>query len=327
MYLYGRPVSAARRFVFRCGLFVPKIAKGMAVSMTKLKKAATPYLLLIPFLLIMGFIFMGGLVQAVVQSLGYMPVFNMTELTFEHYRRVLSDFRFLSSLQYTFYIALTSSVLSVVLGVFVAFLVHKARKGNRLSFSFIRIPIMIPHIVAIIMIFHIFFQTGILSRAAFSLGLIENANDFPLMIFDRGGAGIILLYLYKQIPFVMLMVYSISRNIDGKYYQVAENLGATPFQIMTKITLPLLAPTILSGFLFCFAFGFGAFEVPFLLGSPARQTLPILAFIEYRSPVIADRPAAMAINVIISVISLGLIWLYAKVLSALTKKGMEMGVG
>jgi len=293
--------------------------------MIKLKKIAAPYILLLPFLLIMGFVFIGGLIQAVVQSLGYLPTFGMDEISLEHYRRVLSDFRFVSSLQYTFYIAIISSVLSVVLGVFVAFLVHKTRKGNKLSFSLIRIPIMIPHIVVIVMIFHIFFQTGIISRFAFNLGIIQDANSFPLLIFDRSGIGIMLVYLYKQIPFVMLMVYSISRNIDGKYYEIAENLGATPLQVMTRVTMPLLAPTILSGFLFCFAFGFGAFEVPFLLGSPARNTLPILAFFEYNSPVIADRPGAMAINVIISIISLALIILYSKVLGSLTKRGLEAG--
>ena len=291
----------------------------------RLRQRITPYLLLVPFLLIMGLIFVGGLIQAVVQSLGHLPAFGMDEFTLEHYRRVLTDFRFLNSLRYTFYIALTSSILSVILGVFVAFLVYKSRLGDKLSFSLYRIPIIIPHIVVIITVFHIFFQTGIVSRFAYSIGLIDSAHDFPLLIFDRTGAGIMLVYLYKQIPFVALMVFTISRNLDRKYFQVAENLGASPFHIMTRITFPLLAPTILSAFLITFAFGFGAFEVPYLLGSPARHTLPILAFIDYRSPVLADRPAAMAINVIVSAMSLLMIWLYSRVLSVLTKRGMEGG--
>ena len=296
------------------------------LNTTKIKRLSKPYVLLLPFLLIMGFIFVGGLVQAVVQSLGYMPAFGMDEPTLDHYRRVLTDFRFVSSLQYTLYIALTSSLLSVILGVLVAFIVYKARRGNSISYSLLRVPILIPHIVVIIMVFHIFFQTGIVSRFAYALGIIDDANSFPLLIFDRSGIGIILVYLYKQIPFVMLMVFTISSNLDRKYFQVAENLGARPFQIMTRITLPLLAPTILSAFLITFAFGFGAFEVPYLLGSPARQTLPILAFIDYRSPVLADRPAAMAVNVIISVLSLFMIWLYVSVLNRLTRRGMEGGL-
>jgi len=274
----------------------------------------------------MGFIFAGGLIQAVVQSLGYLPAFGMDGISLAHYRQALTDPRFFSSLQYTFYIALTSSVLSVILGVFAAFLIHKTQSGNKLSYTFFRVPVIIPHIVAIIMIYHIFFQTGIVSRFAYSLGLIGSPNDFPLLIYDRGGAGILLVYLYKQIPFVALMVFSISRNLDKKYFQIAENLGATPFQIMYRITLPLLAPTILSAFLITFAFGFGAFEVPYLLSSPARHTLPVLAFIEYRSPSLTDRPAAMAINVIISAMSLFMIWLYVRALGLLTKRGMEAGI-
>ena len=286
----------------------------------------TPYLLLLPFLLIMCLIYLGGLVQAVIQSLGWLPAFGMDEISIEHFRRVFSDFRFISSISYTFYIALASSVISVLLGVIAAFIVHRSGRGNRVSFTLYRVPIAIPHIVVIIMIFHIFFQTGIVSRVAFALGIVESANDFPLMIYDRQGIGIMLVYLYKQVPFVALMVFTILRNLDKKYLQIAENLGAGPFQKLTRITLPLLAPTILSAFLITFAFGFGSFEVPFLLGSPARVTLPILAFAEYRSPVLADRPAAMAINVIISAISLFVIWLYVYLMGLFSKRGMEGGL-
>ena len=286
----------------------------------------TPYVLLIPFLLIMFMIFAGGLLQAVVQSLGYLPAFGMGDITLDHYRRVLTDFRFLSSLRYTFYIALTSSVLSVILGTLTAFVVHKTGRGNKISFSLLRMPVLIPHLVVVIMIFHIFFQTGIISRFAYHLGPAESAHDFPLLIYDRRGAGIMLVYLYKQIPFVALMVFAILRNLDRKYTQIAENLGAGPLRILTRVTLPLLAPTILSAFLITFAFAFGAFEVPYLLGSPARSTLPILTFIDYRSPVLADRPAAMALSVIISALSLMMIWLYARALSFFARRGMEGGL-
>ena len=288
-----------------------------------LRQRITPYLLLVPFLLIMCVIFVGGMVQAVVQSVGYLPAFGMDEVTLDHYRRVLADFRFLSSVRYTFHVALTSSLSSVIFGVLAAFLVHKARRGNKISFVLFRIPIIIPHLVVIIMIFHIFFQTGIVSRFAYSFGLIDSAHDFPLLIFDRHGIGIMLVYLYKQVPFVALMVFTILRNLDGKYVQIAENLGAGRRLILTRITLPLLAPTILSAFLITFAFGFGAFEVPFLLRSPARATLPILTFIDYRSPVLADRPAAMAISVIISALSLFMVWIYTRLLRFFTKRGME----
>jgi putative spermidine/putrescine transport system permease protein len=290
------------------------------------KQKLAPYVLVLPFVLIMAFIFAGGLYRAVVQSLGYMPAFGMHGYTLQYYRQVLGDTRFINSLVYTFYIAFVSSTLSVIMGVVVAFVVHKTRRGNKFSFTLYKIPIIVPHLVVIILVMHIFFQTGIISRLAFALGIIDDPINFPLLIYDRGGIGIMLVYLYKQIPFVVLTVFTVLRNLDRKYVQIAENLGASPFQTLTRVTLPLLVPAMLSAFLITFAFGFGAFEVPFILGSPAQRTLPLLAYYDYTSIILADRPIAMATNVIISVISLLLIWLYMRLVSFLTKRGLEGGI-
>ena len=271
----------------------------------------------------MGFIFVGGITQAIIQSLGYLPIFGMYDLTLQYYWQVLSSTRFLSSLQYTFYIAFVSAALSVILGVTVAFAIQKSRQGNKPSYTLYRIPIIMPHIVVVILVFNIFFQTGIISRVAFALGLLDSPHDFPLLVNDREGIGIMLVYLYKQVPFVALMAFTALRSLNSTFVQVAENLGATPLQILRRVTLPMLTPSMLSAFLITFAFGFGAFEVPFLLGSPARHTLPILAYIDYSSPVHGTRPPAMALSVIISAISFGLIWLYMLLLKLLSKRGLE----
>ena len=286
----------------------------------------TPYLFVLPFLAIMGFIFVGGITQAVLQSLGYLPVFGMYELTLRYYWQVFNDARFIDAIVYTLYIALVSSLLSVVLGVAVALVVWKLRKEGNVSFTFYKTPIIMPHIVVVMLIFNIFFQTGILSRVAFAIGIISSPHQFPLIVLDRGGIGIILVYLYKQIPFVAIIVLASLRSLNSPFEQIAENLGASWFITFTKITLPLLAPSILSAFLISFAFAFGAFEVPFLLGSPARHTLPVLAHIDYTSPVHAARPPAMALSVIISVISLTLIWLYLCMAKHLSKRGLEGGL-
>ena len=289
-------------------------------------KKLIPYILILPFLLIMALIFVGGIAQAAIQSLGYLPVFGMYDISFEHYLRLFRNPHFMLSLRYTFYIAFVSSTLSVILGVLVAFAVHHTKRGDKLSYSLYKIPIIIPHAVVIILIINIFFQTGILSRVMYALGMIDSAADFPLLIFDRAGIGIILTYLYKQVPFVALTVFVVLRGMNRKYTQIAENLGAGKLQIFLRVTLPMLAPTMLTAFLITFAFGFGAFEVPFLLGSPARQTLPILAYFDHRSPVLAARPSAMATNVTISLISLSLIWIYMRLAKALTKRGLEGGL-
>ena len=285
----------------------------------------TPYVLILPFLCMMGFIFAGGLLQAVVQSTGYMPVLGMYDVSLRYYVQLFQNARFMSSLWYTFYIAFVSAALSVAFGVLIAFAVDKSRSGDKLSYTMYKVPIIIPHLVVVILVIQIFFQTGIISRILFALGLIGGASDFPLLIYDRGGVGIILTYLYKQVPFVTLTVFTVLRNLNKKYVQVAQNLGASSFHTVWRVTLPLLAPSILSAFLITFAFAFGAFEVPFLLRSPARLTLPILAYFDYRSPVLAHMPAAMATSVTISVISLSFIVVYIWLMRFLTKRGIEGG--
>jgi len=289
----------------------------------KILKTITPYLLILPFVLIMLFIFLGGISQAILQSLGYLPVFGMDEITLSHYLQVFANSRFRSSLGYTIYIAFTSASLSVIFGVAIAFLVHDTKRGEKLAYTLYKTPIIIPHVVVVILIIQIFSQSGIISRGLFALGLLENALDFPLFINDRAGIGIILTYLYKQIPFVTLVVFTVLKKLNNTYVKIAQNLGASQFQILKQVLSPLLAPSILSSFLITFAFAFGAFEVPFLLGSPARVTLPILAYTDFRSPVLASRPTAMATSIVIAVIALGLILIYLRLFKRLTKQDLE----
>jgi len=286
-------------------------------------KRLAPYLLVAPFVLIMCFIFLGGIFNAAVQSLGYVPVFGMNELTLNYYRQVLGDSRFLISLGNTFSIAITSSLISVAMGTIIAFAINRIKPEPRLSSILYKAPIVLPHLVVVILVFYIFSQTGILSRFLFAMGVIDSPNRFPLLIYDKFSIGVMLVYLYKQIPFVSLTVFTVLKNIDKKYMQIAENLGARNWYTITRVTLPLLAPSILSAFLICFAFGFGAFEVPFILGSPSRLTLPVLAYYEHRSPTLASTPAAMVTNMVITFISLTLILLYTLLFRLLNKHGLK----
>jgi putative spermidine/putrescine transport system permease protein len=285
-----------------------------------------PYFLILPFLVIMTLIFIGGLVNGVIQSLGYLPMIGLKEITFKFYSEVLRDKEFLSSLSYTLYIALASSIISVIIGVFVAFLISKLKVDNQLSYNLYQSPIIIPHLVAVLVIFYIFSQTGIISRFMYAFGIVKDPSEFPLFVYDNKGIGIILVYLYKQIPFVTMTIYAVLKNLNKGLKEVAFNLGASKVQTLIYVILPLLAPSILSSFLITFAFDFGAFEVPFLLGSPGKITLPVKAYIDYMNPDFAFRPYVMVINVIISIISMILIWGYMKIYKNFTKQGREGGI-
>ncbi len=268
-----------------------------------MKKKLTPYLLLVPQLII-GAIFIIGLGTGIIQSLGVIPAFGLTEPTLDYYKEVFTRPDTLQSLKYSLYVAFVSALFAVIIGTFIcAVLVWKNKtKGGVLRV--VQIPIIVPHVVVALFVINIFSQNGILARICAALGLIVEQQQFPMLIYDANGIGVILAYVWKEIPFIIYFVIALMASINGSLGEAAVNLGASRIQSFMKITLPLCMNTILSGFLIVFVFALGAYELPFLLGATKPKALPILAYIEYTKPDLLARPYTMAINGIIIIISL-----------------------
>ncbi len=258
-------------------------------------------LLLAPAMLVLGGLFAGGLYAALVQSLGYFPAIGMTEVSLDAYREVLGSRDFLDSLLLTFYVAGVSTILATVLAVLAA-LALRHGSGRMVSVVF-QVPITIPHLVAAVGIALVVSQTGLGARLAAALGLIGEPAEFPALLYDRYSIGIILTYVWKEVPFIALVVLAGLRGVAGELEEVARTLGANAWQRFWYVVFPVIAPGIVAASLIVFAFTFGAFEVPFLLGRSYPTILPVMAYDEYRSVNLTDRPAAMAINVLIALVT------------------------
>lgn len=282
-------------------------------------KQIKPYILLLPAAIVLLGILTSGIVIALSQSLGYMPIIGLRELTFKYYVSIITDKGFLESLKFSLNISLFSSAIAVIIGVALAYsmLINKHRKS--IEKILYLLPIIVPHMVAAFLMFNILSQSGLLSRILYYLGILKSESDFPSLIFDRYGVGIIICYLWKEIPFVAMVVYTFISNINKSLEEVAVNLGANRRQFFWHVMIPLSLPSIISSFIIIFAFSFGAFEVPYLLGPTTPKTLPVKAFIEYTNPDILNRPYAMALNVVLAFISLIIVWIYDKTLSLFCK--------
>lgn len=284
-----------------------------------MKRWVKPYILLLPAAVVLLGILSSGIIMALAQSLGYMPIIGLRELTFKYYVSIISDKSFLESLIFSLKISLISSIAAVIVGVLLAYsmLINKYRVSIEKTLYIL--PIIVPHMVASFLIFNILSQSGILPRILYGLGILKEQSHFPNLIFDRHGIGIIVTYLWKEIPFVAMVVYAFMSNINRNLEEVAVNLGASRRQRFWYIILPLSWPSIISSFIIIFAFSFGAFEVPYLLGPTTPKTLPIKAFIEYSNPDISNRPYAMALNIILTFISIIIVWIYDKTLSLICR--------
>ncbi|MBZ4688005.1 MAG: putative spermidine/putrescine transport system permease protein [Clostridia bacterium] len=271
-----------------------------------------PYMLLLPAIIVLLGIFMAGLLSALVQSLGYFPVVGLKKITFEYYLEVFKNQDFLKSLFFSLYISLTSSVAAVIIGVLLAYLIVKSQYKEGIETVLYKLPIIVPHMVAALLIFNILSQSGILPRIFFNLGIIRDQSQFCNLVFDKNGIGIVTTYIWKEIPFVTMVVYTILNNLNKELLEVALNLGAKKWQGFIYVALPLLMPTIGSAFIIIFAFSFGAFEVPYLLGPTYPKALPVLAYTAYTNPDLTNRPYAMVISMILTIVSVILILLYTK---------------
>ena len=287
-----------------------------------MKKKMTPYLLLVPQL-ILGAVFIIGLGTGIIQSFGVIPAFGLETPTLDYYKEILTRPDTLQSLRYSLYIAFVSAFFATVTGTLLCavFVNRKRTKGGIMRI--IQLPIIVPHVVVALFVVNILSQNGILARICAQFGLIAEQQQFPMFLYDSNGVGIILAYLWKEIPFIVYFVIALMANINGNLGEAAVNLGANKFQAFFKVTLPLCMNTILSGFLIVFVFALGAYELPHILGATTPKALPELAYIEYTKPDLLARPYAMAINGIIIIISLISAILYFILLRKSIRKLME----
>ena len=277
----------------------------------------TPWLLLTPFLSVTALVLI-SVWNILVQSLGLIPAFGLTEPTLEYYRQVLTSDSFISSLVISLKIALYSAALATALGVLVCAALVGCRKSGVVHV--VRLPILVPHTVVALFVITIFSQTGLIARGCAALGWIGDSTEFPQLLFSENYLGVILAYLWKEIPFVAYFVLALMSGVSSTLGEAAENLGASPLKSFFQITLPLSMPAITKAFLIIFIFAFGGYELPLILGATIPKALPVQAYLSYMDPNLLNRPYAMAMNGVILLLSVVMAALYGLLTHRLCKR-------
>lgn len=276
----------------------------------KMRRNINIWLLLTPALLVVVVLFLGGLATGLSRSFNYMPLIGLREPNVEAYTSILNDDEFFLSFILTFHIAFTSTLIASILAVASALLLRPAFRGKRAVTFLFQLNLTIPHLVGAIGILYLFSQSGFVARLAGAADLIQRPSDFPAMVFDRYAIGIILQYIWKEIPFIGVIVLAILQSVGEDYEAVAQSLGANRWQRFRYVTLPLVMPGVLSASVIVFAFTFGAFEIPFILGRNYPAALPVLAYRSYSDVDLAARPQAMAMAMVIAFLSTLMILAY-----------------
>lgn len=273
-----------------------------------------PYLLLLPAIGTIVLLFFGGLFDGFLKSLGYFPALGETTIKLTAYSNLLGSTEFWASLSLTLRIAALSSLFAAILGAGIAIFLFMLNETTKKEVSvfwnrLFQLPLTIPHLVGGYVIVLLFMQSGFVSRVFKSLGWIETIAEFPVVVNDLFGWGIIFTYAWKEAPFIALMIYPVLSRIHRSWRDVARVYGANNWNFVQEIVLPAIVPAWTIATFIVFVFTFSAFEVPFLLGVTYPSTLPVYSYQLYTSGTVADRPEALAVNIILAALTvlLGLV--------------------
>lgn len=257
-------------------------------------------LLLAPALLLLGGPFLGGLLFGVAQGLGWFSVVDVAAPTLTFYVEVLRSADFARSLGLTAYVAATATACASGLSLGLALLLRRAFGGARLLRLLVQLPLPVPHLVAAIGVALLLGQSGVVARILHAVRIVGQPSDFPALVYDRNAIGLIVAYAWKETPFITLVTLAALRSAGNEIEHVARNLGATRWQTLRHVTLPLIAPALLGAATIVFTFTFGAFEVPLLLGQSYPRTLAVEAYVRYQDTDLTVRPTALALNTLIA---------------------------
>jgi iron(III) transport system permease protein len=171
-----------------------------------------------------------------------------------------------SAIGYSFLLALRAPI-AAILGFLIAWLLIRIRlPGGRLLEFAMWVTFFIPLLpVTLSWILLLHPRYGIINSALMSLPFIHSP---PFGIYSVGG----ILWVHivaSSVPVMVLILGPAIRQLDASFEEVARVCGSGPFAVFRQITLPILAPAILTGTLAGFIKSLEAFEVEQLLGRPA----------------------------------------------------------
>lgn len=276
-------------------------------------------LLLAPFALITALV-LAAIVNIMIQSLGYMPVFDLYDFTLKYYIETLKRPEVIQSLGVSLRVSFISSIFAALCGTVICAALVRTRRTKGAMLYTVRLPILVPHTVVALFTVAMLSQTGLFARIAYAGGMIGDYTEFPGILYGTGYFGVMIAYVWKEAPFIAYFSLALMSGISETLGEAAENLGASPFRSFMHITLPLSLPAIAKGFLIVLIFSFGGYELPMLLGATLPKAFPVYTYIEFLKPDFRLRPYSMAMNGITLIISLMMALIYAVCMKRLMKK-------
>jgi ABC-type sugar transport system permease subunit len=242
------------------------------------QEALLAYMLVGPAMLTIGVFALYPIINTLWLSLHElklnMPYLGQPFVGFQHYVTVSGDPRFWSSLWNTLYFTFFSVVLELILGFAIALLINRSFVGRGIVRASVLVPWAIPTVVSAMMWKFMFNdQLGVLNDIFVKIGILDHYIAF-LGSRDTALWSVIVTDVWKTTPFMALLILAGLQVIPADIYEAAKVDGATPFQQLIRITMPLVKPAVMVALLFRTLDAFRVFDIVFVMtgGGPGNST-------------------------------------------------------
>jgi len=201
------------------------------------------------------------------------------------YGELIRNEAFLDAAWVTLKVGLASSTLATVLGTMAAYVMVRGGRffGRTLFSGMIYAPLVMPEVITGLSLLLLFISIGL----------------------DRGVFTIVLAHTTFSMCYVSVVVSSRLVSFDRSIEEAALDLGCTPFDAFRSVTLPIIAPAVISGWLLAFTLSLDDLVIASFTAGPSSTTLPIKIFSSVRLGVSPEINALSTI--MIGIVAVGVI--------------------
>ena len=263
--------------------------------MNRRRRNWTPLLLLVPSLIYLAVFFAVPMVQAF--GLAFQDANNNWGLA--SWRTMFNDPNFVDALRTTLILIVVIIPVQFVLAMAMALVINAKLKFSGLWLYIYAVPLGISELAAGLIWFSIFTQTGWLNSFLEQLGLID--RPFIFLSFDRTGwliFAVVIAEAWRATSLIMVILVAGLQGIPKDYLEAADVYGASFWQKVTRVILPIMRPSIQVALILRTILAFQAFAIVIALAG-AREALTVLSAEAYywyqdiRDPHVAAAYAAL----------------------------------
>ena len=225
-----------------------------------------PILLVLPLALYMLAFYLLPLASMLLRSVAE------PSWTLDNYRRLASDSVFLEVFWTTLRTALVVTIGTMLLGYPVALALSRLRRG---AATVVLIVVLLPFWTSVLVRSYAWMvllgRHGVINELLIGAGLI----GAPLRLLNTSFA-VHIAMIHILLPYMILPIASVLRQIDGALPRAAAGLGAPPWRVFLQVVLPLSIPGVAAGALLVFVLSLGFYITPALVGGPRDLMLSML---------------------------------------------------